>query len=165
MRRTSYAGEMTPELKGKKNEAIYTDIPIKMTLSSSANSVLQDRLPKSATSEPKLYRKMTVLTRGRVVRAGTRQASRSSVNTDPDGNESKPCSSPAAAAGEAAAKDSGGDTSEPSLAASEATQDARPKLQRQKAQSRKTFKFRKTRKEVRKLSLFNLAQLSFSYYI
>ena len=158
MRRTSYAGEMTPELKGKKNEAIYTDIPIKMTLSSSANSVLQDRLPKSATSEPKLYRKMTVLTRGRVVRAGTRQASRSSVNTDPDGNESKPCSSPAAAAaaaGEAAAKDSGGDTSEPSLAASEATQDARPKLQRQKAQSRKTFKFRRTRKEVRKLDLFS----------
>lgn len=131
--------------------------------------MLQDRLPKSATSEPKLYRKTTVLTRGRVVRAGTKQASRSSVNTDPGGNEPKPGSSSAAAAvaaGEAAAaKDSGGDTSEPSLAASEVVQEARPKLQRQKAQSRKTFKFRKTRKEVRKLSLFNLAQLSFSYYI
>ena len=115
--------------------------------------MLQDRLPKSATSEPKLYRKTTVLTRGRAVRAGTRQASRSSVNTDPGGNEPKPGCSPATAASEAAAaKDSGGDTSEPSLAASEAVQEPRPKLQRQKAQSRKTFKFRKTRKEVRKLN-------------
>ena len=120
---------------------------------------MQDRLPKSATSEPKLYRKMTVLTRGRVVRAGTRQReSRSSVNTDPGGNEPKHGSSAAAAAAAAvgaseaavAAKDSGGETSEPSLATSEVVlQEARPKLQRQKAQSRKTFKFRKTRKEVR----------------
>ena len=120
--------------------------------------MLQDRLPKSATSEPKLHRKTTVLTRGRVVRAGTRhRESRSSVSTDPDGgNEPKPGSSPGPATvltGEAstAAKDSGGDTSEPSLAASEVlVQEARPKLQRQKAQSRKTFKFRKTRKEVSK---------------
>ena len=114
--------------------------------------MLQDRHPKSATSEPKLYRKTTVLTRGRVVRAATKHASRSSVNTDPGGGEPKPAGvvpGSGVASSDGAAKDSGGDTSEPSLTASELVQqqEGRPKLQRQKAQSRKTFKFRKTRKE------------------
>ena len=87
------------------------------------------------------------------MRAATKHASRSSVNTDPGGGEPKPGGVPPPGAGvassDSATKDSGGDTSEPSLTASELVQqqEGRPKLQRQKAQSRKTFKFRKTRKE------------------
>ena len=99
-------------------------------------SVMPDMRSKTATSEPRLYRKNTILTRHRAVKATKSHTSRTSLTSDPG------------------AVANNGQTGQPGTttdsSASEMNTSDKPKLQRQKAQSRKTFKFRKTRKDVRR---------------
>ncbi|CAB4054728.1 UNC80 [Lepeophtheirus salmonis] len=125
-RRTSYSGEQTLDPHG---------------------SHLQ---PKNATSEPRLYRKSTIFSRHRHIKS-RHGRSRQSVLSDPGGNDSNISNNPSTSS-----SSGGGIILQPNNGV-DSVNNLRPKspvpgrgkLQRQKAQSRKTFKLHKTRKEIK----------------
>lgn len=144
--------------------------------------MLHDIRSKTANSEPRLFRKNTVLTRTRAVKAAKPHSSKQSgkmtllitkswqfqayvpsalvftiVISDPGEIPMAPTSSGSNGGG-AASGDTSGDAFTPSSASSSQqplSDAAKGKLQRQKAQSRKTFKFRKTRKDVKRLPVID----------
>ena len=114
---------------------------------------------KNATSEPRLFRKTTVLTRHR--KNQSKNNSKQSVLSDPGEDVSAISSNPAGAAsdiGPGGGAGGGGNTSSDNADNGVFTEKC-SKLQRQKAQSRKTFKFRKTRKDVKRLPTIDLNEV------
>ena len=115
---------------------------------------------KNATSEPRLFRKTTVLTRHR--KNQSKNNSKQSVLSDPGEDVSAISSNPAGAASDigpgGGAGGGGGNTSSDNADNGVFTEKC-SKLQRQKAQSRKTFKFRKTRKDVKRLPTIDLNEV------